>query len=129
MTSEELLAAVLDEIKGLRADMKARPQASSGAQTVGGGTGAGGSQIVKFGRDKGKRLSDVPDLDWYRTAINNSVDDGSKARWRDQNLDDLAAVDAEIARRNGGQGSLATPGDTPPDFGAPPPGDDWEPPF
>ena len=61
----------------------------------------GGSPVVKFGRDKGRSLADVDDLTWYRAAIARSVADPDKAQYRDRNIADLAAIDAEIARRNG----------------------------
>jgi hypothetical protein len=60
---------------------------------------AGDGPLVRFGRDKGKRLSEVADLSWYRRAIAESVEDPSRERYRAQNEAHLAEVDAEIARR------------------------------
>jgi hypothetical protein len=41
----------------------------------------------------------VEDLDWYRGAIQDSVDDPAKDRFYDSNVKHLAEIDAEIARR------------------------------
>jgi hypothetical protein len=60
---------------------------------------AGDGPLVRFGRDKGKRLSEVADLSWYRRAIAESVEDPSRERYRAQNEAHLAEVDAEIAGR------------------------------
>ena len=54
---------------------------------------AGDGPLVKFGRDKGKRLAEVSDLSWYRNAVASSVDDPDKARYRDQNVAHLAEID------------------------------------
>jgi hypothetical protein len=61
---------------------------------------AGDGPLVRFGRDKGKRLSEVADLSWYRRAIAESVEDPSRERYRAQNEAHLDEVDAEIARRS-----------------------------
>jgi hypothetical protein len=61
---------------------------------------AGDGPLVRFGRDKGKRLSEVADLAWYRRAIAESVEDPSRERYRAQNEAHLVEVDAEIARRS-----------------------------
>jgi len=109
---------------------QSRP-AASGAPSSGraaGGTGGGNAGAsrgtVKFGRDKGMRFADVADLGWYRNAIAQSVDDPSKAQYRQWNLDDLAAIDAEIASRSGGGQGNPAPDGAPPDFGGPPPMED-----
>jgi len=60
---------------------------------------AGDEPLVRFGRDKGKRLSEVADLSWYRRAIAESVEDPSRERYRAQNEAHLVEVDAEIAGR------------------------------
>ena len=60
---------------------------------------AGDGPLVRFGRDKGKPLSAVADLSWYRKALAENVADEAKARFRDQNVAHLAEVDAELERR------------------------------
>jgi hypothetical protein len=62
---------------------------------------AGDGPTVRFGRDKGKRLSEVADLTWYRRAIAENVDDPARAEYRANNEAHLAAIDAEIARKDG----------------------------
>jgi hypothetical protein len=60
-----------------------------------------GGAVMKFGRSQGQRLCDVDDEDlgWYANALQKSVDDPSKARWRASNERDLAAARAEQAAR------------------------------
>lgn len=79
---------------------------SAAARPATGGNGSASGGVVKFGRNKGQRFADVPpsELQWYRDAIQRSVDDPEKARWRDANLDDLAAIDRAMS---GGAGPEA----------------------
>ena len=55
-----------------------------------------------FGRQKGQPISGAEsrDLEWYRQALQKSIDDPSKARWIEQNQTVLDAIEAELARRN-----------------------------
>lgn len=80
---------------------------SSGARTV-------GPQFPPFGRMKGKLIRGAPlrDLEWYSEAVRRSVEDPSKARWRDKNEDMLRDLEAEIARH--GDGENYTPSQNPP---------------
>ena len=55
--------------------------------------------LVPFGWDKGKPLSAVADLTWLRRAVESSVNDPEKERWRSQNQALLDAIQAEEARR------------------------------
>lgn len=55
--------------------------------------------MVPFGRDKGKRLSEVDDLSWLRRVVGKSVDDEAKQRFRAQNIALRDAIEAEIGRR------------------------------
>ncbi|HEY1692239.1 MAG TPA: hypothetical protein VGG39_08755 [Polyangiaceae bacterium] len=74
------------------------------------------SAVVRFGRDKGKQLSQVEDLSWYLKAIGENVDDPSKDRYREDNLRHLEEIKDEIARRDGGDddfGELQTDEDVP----------------
>jgi single-strand DNA-binding protein len=74
----------------------------------GGGSSAGGSATsagdfeVAFGRDKGKRISEVQDLSWLRGTLERDLADGSKAKFHEKARGQLAAIDAELARRTGG---------------------------
>lgn len=88
-----------------------------GGYSRGGGSSAGGSASsagdfeVKFGRDKGKRISEVTDLSWLRGTLERDLADGSKAQFHEKARGQLAAIDAELARRaGGGARSIATGG-------------------
>jgi hypothetical protein len=90
-------AAVMRYAKasGWREPSAAAPQrVATGERSRVGGDGP----LVKFGRDKGKRLSEVSDLSWYRNAVASSVDDPSKERYRDQNVAHLAEIDEAMGR-------------------------------
>ncbi len=62
---------------------------------------SGAAHVVKFGRSKGKTLAecDTADLNWLAGAMRRSIDDPSKARFEEQNRNDLAAIEAELATR------------------------------
>lgn len=64
---------------------------ATGERSARGGDGP----LVRFGRDKGKPLSEVADLTWYRAALQRDVDsdEPTKVRFREQNLAHLAEVD------------------------------------
>lgn len=132
-----LLEGVIAELKALRADLGARPQTqrqgTGATQPASGGVAGGGAPsggnagnsrgVVKFGRDAGKRFEEVADLTWYRDAILRSVDDPTKAQYRQWNLDDVAAIDRVIADRSGSSpANDAPPAD---EFGPPPTDDNW----
>jgi hypothetical protein len=57
--------------------------------------------VVPFGRDKGTLLSaaSASTLTWLATALQTSLDDPEKAKFRTKNLKDLTALRAEQARR------------------------------
>lgn len=114
MTSVELLEAVLDEIKGLRADMKTRPQAPSGAQTQRTGASGGGACFPNYGRSKGQPVAGATevDLQYYAAGCRRTLADPDKARWYDKERALLETIEAEIRRQGGdtGQGSLAPSG-------------------
>jgi single-strand DNA-binding protein len=123
------------------------PQASGGggyAPRAGGSSGgsavSAGDFEVAFGRDKGKRISEVTDLSWLRGAMERDLADESKARFHDKSRSQLVAIDAELARRKaggarviasggggGGEGGYAPrPGARPAPQEAPPPADDYD---
>lgn len=61
------------------------------------------STTLPFGRSKGVTLADAKDGDlrWCLGAVEKSIDDESKARWRDANVALRDAIDAELAWRGG----------------------------
>jgi single-strand DNA-binding protein len=83
-------------------------EASGGYAPRGGGSSSGGPVTsagdfeVAFGRDKGKRISEVQDLSWLRGTLERDLADGSKAKFHEKARGQLAAIDAELARRTGG---------------------------
>ena len=78
------------------------------APRSGGGSSAGGPVVsagdfeVAFGRDKGKRISEVQNLSWLRGTLERDLTDGSKERFHEKARGQLAAIDAELARRTSG---------------------------
>lgn len=72
-----------------------QPAAAKPATTVQDGV------TVPFGKNKGQRLAEVSEdnLEWLKGAVSKSVDDPSKANFRDKNLQLLAAVEAELDLR------------------------------
>jgi len=93
-------------------DDEAPPVQTTGTSVPGSdpGAGAGGPPVqrpaghvvlVRFGRDKGKPITHVNDLDWYAKALAESVNDPEKARFRAENEADLKAIESEMRRRNG----------------------------
>lgn len=65
-------------------------------------------ETVPFGRDKGKKLSEVNDLSWLHRVVTENVNDPGKERWRAKNQELLDAIDAELARRKGGGSTAKT---------------------
>ena len=74
---------------------------SGGSSGSGGATSAGDFEVA-FGRDKGKRISEVGDLSWLRGTLERDLADGSKERFHEKARGQLAAIDAELAKRTGG---------------------------
>lgn len=58
---------------------------------------AGDGPLVRFGRDKGKQLSRVTDLTWYRRAVAENVADPTKARFHEQNVAHLAEIEEAMS--------------------------------
>jgi len=58
--------------------------------------------VCRFGKQKGVPLSKLSDndLEWYAGALQKSVDDPSKAQWREYNERDLRAAHDEMAARS-----------------------------
>jgi single-strand DNA-binding protein len=78
-----------------------RSGGSSGGGGGGGATSAGDFEVA-FGRDKGKRISEVQDLSWLRGTLERDLADSSKERFHEKARGQLAAIDAELAKRTGG---------------------------
>ncbi len=58
-------------------------------------------QVVPFGRTKGTPIEEceTKDLQWLLGAVSESVDDESKARWREKNVALRDAIQAELETR------------------------------
>ena len=74
----------------------------SGGSSGGGSATSAGDFEVAFGRDKGKRISEVQDLSWLRGTLERDLADGSKAKFHEKARGQLVAIDAELARRTSG---------------------------
>ena len=77
------------------------PRGGGGSSGGGSATSAGDFEVA-FGRDKGKRISEVGDLSWLRGTLERDLADSSKERFHEKARGQLAAIDAELARRTGG---------------------------
>lgn len=79
----------------------------------------GGAVFPPFGRKKGQPIvgCDLENLEWYRGAIQRSVDDPARANFREKNQAVLDAIEAEIARQGGSvpERQQASWGDNPTD--------------
>jgi hypothetical protein len=66
-----------------------------------------GMVFPPYGRSKGAPIAgaSVQDLEFYISGSRRSLDDPSKARWHDKERVLLAAMEAELARRTGGNGN------------------------
>lgn len=60
-----------------------------------------GAVLPPFGRQKGQPIAgaETADLRWYAGALQRSIDDESKARWRDANQAVLDAIETELEGR------------------------------
>lgn len=74
-----------------------------------GGSAGGDDFEVKFGRDKGKMMSEVGDLSWLRGTLESDLADASKSKFHGKCRTQLAAIDAELARRGSGGGGASRP--------------------
>ena len=87
---------------GAAADPVSAPRARSAAAPSGGD----GMVFPPYGRSKGMPIAgaSVQDLEFYINGSRRSLDDPGKARWHDKERVLLAAMEAELARRTGGDG-------------------------
>lgn len=77
------------------------PTTTAAAPSPTNGTRQRSGVVLKFGKEKGKAIEDASDrdLEWYGEAIAKSVEDPEKARFREANERELAAIRAEVALR------------------------------
>jgi hypothetical protein len=92
-------------------------------------SGPEGTVFPPYGRSKGAPIAgaSIQDLEFYISGSRRSLDDPSKARWHDKERVLLAAMEAELARRNGGGDGGGFAG--PDDYGDAPPHSDDDIPF
>jgi hypothetical protein len=80
----------------------------------------GGAVFPNYGRSKGAPIAgaSMQDLDYYANGARRSLADPSKSRWHDKERALLAAIEAEVARQNGGVAPMPPAGsDEPPPLG------------
>ncbi len=87
---------------GSAAPQQAGYQRGASTAAPSSGVKSAGDFNVPFGRDKGKKISEVPDLSWLREAISKTLNDPSKDRFHEKARGEVAAIDEEITRRGGG---------------------------
>ena len=92
--------------------------------------GAEGTVFPPYGRSKGAPIAgaSVQDLEFYISGSRRSLDDPSKSRWHDKERVLLAAMEAELARRTGGEAG-GSPSFGQDDYGEAPPHSDDDIPF
>ena len=80
-----------------------KPRAEEAPKERSAGPAKRSSMTLPFGRSKGMAISEasVDDIEWVAGKIREGLDDPDKARWREENQRDLAALDHELARRRG----------------------------
>lgn len=73
--------------------------ASAGVKTAAPGSKSG--VLLPFGKSKGLDVVDAKtdDLQWISGALQTSIDNPEKERWRQGNVDLKAAIDAELSAR------------------------------
>lgn len=114
----EKLVAMGEQMRGelalLRAEVATMKTAPRAAPSGGEGT------FPNYGGAKGQPIvgAAMKDLAYYASGAKRSLEDPSKEKWHAKEAKLLAAIEAEIARQQGGE---APPHD---DADAPPPSDD-----
>lgn len=82
----EKMIALLTEIRDLlkHGTSTPAPTRSAPASRSSGGSGP----IVKFGKSKGRALTDCadPDIAWYMRVVREGIDDPTKAKYRDSGI-------------------------------------------
>lgn len=69
------------------------------------GVKSAGDYEIRFGDDKGKRISQVEDLSGLRAFLVKGIEDPARATYAERNKAQVNAIDEEIARRSGGGAS------------------------
>jgi hypothetical protein len=74
------------------------------------GSSADGMVFPPYGRSKGAPIvgASIKDLEFYRSGCLRTLDDPGKSRWHDKERTLLAAIDAELARQQGGDGDAGS---------------------
>lgn len=92
---------------GLLGAQPSLPLPASAPAASRGASGGPSDGVMRFGKNKGVAFADANDrdLEWYSSALEHSLADESKARYRDGNEADLRAIRAEQAKRRGGGGA------------------------
>jgi hypothetical protein len=106
----------------------AQPVAPRRASAPGPAPSGDGLVFPPYGRSKGMPVvgGSIQDLEYYAAGCRRTLGDPGKSRWHDKERQLLAAIEAELARQQGG----SAPAPTFRDEDAPPPrGDDEELPF
>lgn len=89
------------------------------------GSGDGGLVFPPYGRSKGAPIAgaSTQDLEFYISGCKRTLDDPAKSRWHEKERVLLAALEAELARQEGGD--LRSGSSRGPDYEEiPPPSDD-----
>ncbi|HET8934031.1 MAG TPA: hypothetical protein VFN67_11350 [Polyangiales bacterium] len=105
---------------GANADAPGSGARRAAAPSSGGG-GGDGMVFPPYGRSKGAPIAgaSLKDLEFYRSGCLRTLDDPAKSRWHDKERTLLAAIEAEMARQQGGdEGFLSEhQGEGPPPYG------------
>jgi single-strand DNA-binding protein len=84
----------------------AAPAPASHGRSTGGvtypGVKSAGDFEIRFGSDKGKRMSQIDNLDNLRSFIIKGVEDPTRAQYADKGKAQVNAIDEEIAKRASG---------------------------
>lgn len=110
------LAVILAEIRDL---LKNGPPARPASPQSNGSGASGqlplGAVFPNYGRAKGQPVqgANMGDLEFYANGCRKTLADPAKSRWHDKERALLAAIDAEMARQNGGGPSQNAPTDAP----------------
>ncbi len=87
----------LAELGVNRSDVGAKVEHQKGSR----GGGEKAEWTARYGRETGKKLSEVQDLGFYVNGIIRDIENPEKAKWLEKNKKDLATLKAEMARRQG----------------------------
>lgn len=112
--------ATVGDVRRIVAESEARivaaiqaSQMSARQVTVSPPNPSGGLTLPNYGRKRGEPISGCPisDLEYYANGCRRTLDDPAKSRWHEKERALLAAIQAEIARQNGGSAPAGGGGD------------------